>query len=263
MTLVDVGGGVAQRTERIHRFQRLSAAPGHAAVHALRLVHNQNRAGCANEVYRLFAPRSFILLVDGIDVGLVDGADSHHHYLDVRAGGEGANPPHPRGIVYEMVERRARVERAKVVAHHLQRLVDALFDGYGRHDYDELGEAVPLVQLEYRPQIDVSLAGSGFHLHREIQGFQRFRRAQAVSQLRLSQVFQNLVLRQIQRVGYAQLVFREPQLRLVFGGGAGGGAYGEFAAPRFLPAKQVADSGNRVHLVIQIRFELKLHRAAP
>ena len=55
----------------------------------------------------------------------------------------------------------------------LERLVDAFLDRHRRHDDHELGEAVPLVQLEDRAQIDVGLAGAGLHLDREVAGGER------------------------------------------------------------------------------------------
>ena len=55
MVLVGVGGGVAQRAERVHRAERLLAAPFQAAVHALRLVHDQDRPGGPDQVDGLFA----------------------------------------------------------------------------------------------------------------------------------------------------------------------------------------------------------------
>ena len=55
-----------------------------------------------------------------------------------------------------------------MLLHHLDALEDAFADRDARHDDNEFLETVGLVQLEDRPEIDVSLAGSGLHLHREL-----------------------------------------------------------------------------------------------
>ena len=62
-----------------------------AAVHALRLVHDQDGPGRLDEVDGLLAAGLLAVLVEVVDVLLVDGADRHHHDLDVRAGGEVAH----------------------------------------------------------------------------------------------------------------------------------------------------------------------------
>lgn len=50
----------------------------------------------------------------------------------------------------------------------LERLDHAFADGHGGHHDDELGEAVFLVQLVDRADVDVGLAGARLHLDGEV-----------------------------------------------------------------------------------------------
>ena len=96
----------------------------------------------------------------------------------------------------------------------LERLVDALLDRHRRHDDHELGEAVALVQLEDRAQVDVGLAGAGLHLDGEVAGGERSRRRQAVAELDVVQVLEELVVEQRQPVADAEVALGEAQAHL-------------------------------------------------
>ena len=104
----------------------------------------------SNKIDRFLAAGLLVVLVEVVDTLLIDCADRHHHDLDVRTAGKIPDLTEFRRIVEEVLERRSRIERSKVVLGDLQRLVHALLDRDGRYDDDELGEAVPLVQLENR-----------------------------------------------------------------------------------------------------------------
>ena len=84
-----------------------------AAVHALRLVDDDDRPRRPDQVDRLLAAGLLAVLVEVVDVLLVDGADRHHHDLDVRAGGEVAHLAELGGVVEEVVEGHAGVEALK------------------------------------------------------------------------------------------------------------------------------------------------------
>ena len=64
---------------------------------------------------------------------------------------------------------RSAVEAAEVLLHQINGLVYALFDRNGRHDDNELGKAISLVQLKNGAQIHVCFACSRFHLYGEIE----------------------------------------------------------------------------------------------
>ena len=168
VVLIHVGGRVAQCTERVHGTEGLLASPLQAAVHTLRLVHNDDGPGGCDQVDGLFATGLFAVLVEVVDVLLVDGTHGYDHDLDLRAGGEVAHLTELPRVVEEVVEGHAGVEPLEVVLGDLERLVDALLDGNGRHHDHELGEAVALVQLKDGSQVDVGLAGSRLHLDGEV-----------------------------------------------------------------------------------------------
>ena len=205
--LVGMGGRIAQRAERVHRVQRLLAGALQTAIHALRLVHDQDRASRPDQVDRLLAAGLLAVLVEVVDVLLVDGADGHHHDLDVRAGGEVAHLAELGGVVEEIVEWRVGVEAAEMLLGDLERLVHALLDRHRWNHDHELGEAVATVQLEDGAQVDVGLARAGLHLDREIARRQRGRRAQAVAELDVAQIGKDLVVEQRQSVADAEIVF--------------------------------------------------------
>ena len=99
-------------------------------------------------------------------------------------------------------------------------------------------EAVALVQLEDRAQVDVGLAGAGLHLHREVARRQRAGRRQAVAQLDAAQVVQQLVIHQGQAVAQALVGVGHAQRQLLVGQLHGDG---ELGAADLLAREQVAD----------------------
>ncbi len=111
VVLVHVGGRVAQGAERVHRVEGLLARAVEAAIHALRLVHDEDGPRGLDQVDGLLAAGLLAVLVEVVDVLLVDGADRHHHDLDLRAGGEVAHLAELGRVVEEVVEGRAGVER--------------------------------------------------------------------------------------------------------------------------------------------------------
>ena len=105
-----MGRGVAQGAQGIHRPQGFFAAPLQTAVHALRLVHDQDGPRGPDQVDRLFAAGLLAVLVEVIDVLLVDGADRHHHDLDRWTGGEIPHLPELRRVIEEIFKRCSRIE---------------------------------------------------------------------------------------------------------------------------------------------------------
>ncbi len=59
----------------------------------------------------------------------------------------------------------------KMLLRGLERFIDALADGDGRHNDDELAPAVALVQLIHRFDIGIGLAGAGLHLDGKIDAW--------------------------------------------------------------------------------------------
>ena len=172
VVLVGVRGRIAQRAQRVHRSQRLFATAFQAAVHALRLVHDEDGSCLPDEVNRLFAAGLFAVFVEVVDILLVDGTHRHHHYLNGAAGGKVAHLAQLARVVQKEVHRHPGIQAPEMLLRDLQRLVHALLDGHRGHDDDELGEAIAPVQLKNGAQIHIGLAGAGFHLHREIARMQ-------------------------------------------------------------------------------------------
>ena len=207
VVFIGVGGGVAQRTQRVHRAKGLLAPALQAAIDALRFVHDQDRARGADQVDGLFSAGLLAVLVEIVDILLVDRADRHHHDLDVRAGGEVAHLAQLAGVVKEILERHVGVQAAEMLLGDLKRLVNAFLDRHRGDDDDELGKAVPPVQLEDGAQVNVGLAGAGLHLHGKIARGQRSRRTQAIAELDVAQVGQDFIVQQVQAVADAQIIF--------------------------------------------------------
>ena len=259
VVLVGVGGRVAQGAQRLHRVQRGLARAAEAAVHALRLVHDDYRPRGANQVDGLLPAGLLAVLVEVVHLLLVDGAYRDHHDLDGGAGGEVAHLAQLAGVVQEEVHRHAGIDALEVLLGDLQRLVDAFLDGHRRHHDDELGEAVALVQLEDRAQVDVGLAGAGLHLNREVAGRQRAGRRQAVAQLHAAQVVQQLLIHQGQAVAQALVGVGHAQRQLLVGQLH---SDSELGAADLLATEQVADRLDGLKLVVQVGFKVEFHQQA-
>ena len=197
-------------------------------------------------------PGLLAVLVEVVHVLLVDGADGHHHDLDLRAGGEVAHLPELGRVVEEVLERHAGIERPEVVVGELERLVHSLLDRHRRHHDHELGETVALVQLEDRAQVDVGLPGPGFHLDGEVAGLQVPRRWHAVAELDGPQILEHLVIQQGQPVADAESRFLECQVARIPGDR-------ELGSAHLLAAEQIADGLHRLELEVQVGLETELH----
>ena len=244
----------------MHGGQGLPAAPLQTAVHALRLVHDQDRPGGPDEIDRLLAAGAFAVLVEVVDVLLVDGPHRHHHDPDLRAGGEIPDPARLGGVVEEVFERRPRVERPEVFLRDPERFVDTFLDGDRRHDDDEFGEAVALVQLEDRAQVHVGLAGPRLHLHAEVTGSQGLGKRDAVAELDGAQVVEDFLVGQGKPVADAEAVFGKSQPPLELRGAS---RDGEFGTADLLTAEQVTDRVDRPELEVEVGLEVELHRMCP
>ena len=180
----------------MHGFKCFLAFPFEAAVDALRLVHDQDGPGSFYQVDGLFTAGFFAVLVEVVDILFVDGTHRYHHNLNIRAGGKVAYLAQLGRVVDEVVERHAGIEALEVLFGDLQSLVHTLLDGHRGHHDHELGKAVALVELEDGAQINIGLARSGLHLHREVARTQGGVDRQSIAQLHRLQVFQNLIIEQ-------------------------------------------------------------------
>jgi hypothetical protein len=169
-------------------------------------------AGAIHDVLRFRPPGGLVrLLHPGLlfVAEFVDGADRHHHDLDLRAGGEVAHLAQLGRVVEEEVEGRARVEPLQMIGGGLKGVIDAFLDRHRGHHDDEFGEAEASVQLEDGAQIDVGLARAGLHLHGEVAGREPGRGRQSMSELDGVQVSQQLIVEQRQPVADAEVAFEQ------------------------------------------------------
>ena len=220
--------GIAQVTQRIHPLHGLLALAVEPAFHALRLVHDQDRAGSPDQIDGLLPARLFAGAIHHVlrflaSGGLVrflrlslllvsefvDRAHRHHHDLNLRAGRKVAHLAELRRIVNEEVEWRARVEPLEVLGRGLDGVIDAFLDRHRGHDDDELGEAVTLVQLKDSPQINIGLAGAGLHLYGEVARPERRRGYEAMAELNGVQIREEFFVEKGQSIAEPEVVFKK------------------------------------------------------
>ena len=83
---------------------------------------------------------------------------------------EGRHAIQALAVVLEACGREA-VHVGKLLFEHVESGQDALLDGDGGNEDDELREGVLAVELVGRLEVDESLAGACLHLDTEVQGF--------------------------------------------------------------------------------------------
>ena len=170
-------------------WSRAIAAAAASGLHVLRLVDDHHRPRRLDELDRPAARHPILRPVD--DVGLrrvlvlldvlLEGLDVHHEELDRVRGRELPNPAELLRVVNRRVERHVVVQRSEVVSEQLDAGQNALADGDARDDDHELREAVGLVQLEDRAEVDVRLAGAGLHLDGEVLTCRASRRRNVIA----------------------------------------------------------------------------------
>ena len=256
---VDVSRRIAERAEGIHGIECLLATPLKASIHALGLVHDNDGTGGPNQVDGFLAAGLLAVFVKVVDVLFVDGADRHDHDLNVGAGSEVAHLSELARIVEKVLEGDSGVEAFEMVLGYLDCLVDTLFDSDRGHHDNELVKAKALVQLKNRAQVHVGLAGAGLHLHGEVAGGECRRGRQAIANLDLVQVREDLIVEQVEAVANAKIVLGEGQPHLFIGRIH---CDSELRAAYLLAAEQVADRLDGLDLVVKIGLELQSHRHA-
>ena len=191
-----VRGGIAQRKERLELFETFL---GLLALHALRLVDDQDWICLCNDVNGLAAAKGIELFIN--NALILAGIERLHvddHDIDRAVGRKAVNFCQPIGIVDKKADFLIIFAR-KMLLRGLERFIDAFADGDGRHDDDKLAPAVALVQLIHRFDIGIGLARSGFHLDGKIDARpgQLIRGFQAAPALHRAQVVQQLSVRQL------------------------------------------------------------------
>ena len=198
--------GVVEREKRIEGLQRLLR---HVAAHLLRLVHDDDRAICGNDVNRAAALKLVALRVD--DARFLapailfqrsgEGLRVDNHHIDAAVGRKAVQLVQV-GAGIDEEPRLFPVMLHEMVNGDLEGLLHALANGDGRHDHDELAPAIALVQLEHGLDVDIRLARSGFHFHVQRTASQPLRKGSGlinlVVLLHVADVFQQLFVGQLQ-----------------------------------------------------------------
>ena len=248
--LLPVGGRVAQHTQRIQRRDGLFGLGG--VVYALGLVDDDDGVCVPDKAHGRLAVQLVLGLVDDV-LRLFEGVDVDDHHLDVGAGGKLAHVGQLGGVVDEIPAGHAVVLQGKVLLRDLEGLVHALPDGHRRHYHDELGEAVPPVQLEDGLGVDVGFPGARLHLHAELPGGGAVRHGQKVPLLDGAHIGGECLVGQPQDVAHPQLRRAEAglirELALIHDGEGGAAA--------LLPGEQ---AGHGLHgggleiLILEFQF---------
>ena len=188
-------GRIPQIAERTHPLHGFLAFAVQTAFHALRLIDDQDRPRGPDQVDRLLSTGLLTLSIHhvlrlrlaGGFIGLfglglllvaelVDRSHRHDHDLNLGAGRKVPDLSQLCRVIQEVIKRHTCVEPLQMLRSHLDGVVDTLLDRHRRHDDHELGEPIPLVQFEDRPQVDVRLPGPSLHLHSEVPRLHGLRR---------------------------------------------------------------------------------------
>src|SRR5690606_946779 len=125
-------------------------------LHVLWFVHDDDRARGFQVVDGTQAVQPVAGLVDDARVRVsTNRVNRHYQYLDACCRGEGLHLLGAIAAVDAGIEGQIRIQVAEVFAHQADAGVHAFADGDGRHQDDELAEAVVLRQFEDGAQVDI------------------------------------------------------------------------------------------------------------
>ena len=194
--------------------------------HLLRLVHNDNRAVCCKDINR-FATCKFIafgidnlafFIVRALFHGTGERLRVDNHHVDSDIARIGINLLQVRTVIDEPFGFFAVVFK-EMRFKHLETFGDAFADGDTRHDDNKLAPAITFVQFEHRLDIDIRLAGTGFHfdvkVHKSKILVQLFRFLDVVFELELADIFKKIALGLHQFVVAVALIVFEPKHRRI------------------------------------------------
>jgi len=155
------------------------------------------------------------------------------------------------GIVNERYGGRVVIERGEVIARDFQALQHTLTDGHARHHDDEFLEALALVQLEDRAEIDIGFPGPGLHFDRKFPALQGRDPLDVVRLLDLVDIGEKLLVRQHQVVANAPRCQQHASRH--------GATNLETGLAKRLPVEHVGDGVDRIELVGLGGIEFKIH----
>ena len=188
----------------------------------MRFVHNDNRAVCCKNINRFAACKFVTFGIDNLAFFIVrplfhgtgERLRVNNHYVDSSIARIGINLLQVRTVIDEPLGLFAVVFK-EMRLQHFETFGDAFADGDTRHHHDELAPTISLVQLEHRLDIDIRLAGAGFHfdvkVHKSKILVQLFRFLDVVFELELADIFKKIALGLHQFVVAVALLVFEPE----------------------------------------------------
>ena len=194
---------IANRTQRIQGLHRLHVCIG--ADGGLRLVNHDNGLGFAHQINRLgLAEFLVVVAINQVQV-ILEGLDGHDHNLNIITRGKVADFLNMFAVIDKSIIIHIAVKPAEMFTGYLDGLLHTFLDGYARHNDDEFGKAIRLIEFQQCAQVNVGFAGAGFHLNIEIQLVirQRVGLGQAMPQLHRTNVIQQIFFVQHQPIANA------------------------------------------------------------
>ena len=274
-----VGGRIVEREQRVEIFQRLLR---YIAAHFLRLVQDDDRAVCLDDINRAAGTELIALRVN--DARLFTASvffqrggkrlcvDDHH--IDAGVGRKVVKLVQVGAVINEETRLLAVIFH-KMVGGDFKGFFHALTDRNRGNDHNKLAPAVFLVQLEHGFDVDIGFAGAGFHLNVQAATphvvYQLRGELDIVLALQGVDVLQKLIIRKRHSLvfitGIVQQIFQfhlfrvigecqKTQLLRLLVQGAGIADIRHAAAVR-LPRKDIHYGVNGIGLVL-LYFEIKL-----
>ena len=275
--LLGVGSRVIEREQRIEVFQRFLC---HIAAHLLRLVQNNDRTVCLDNIDWAAGAKFIPFGVDdtgffALTVLFQRGGKRlrvDDHDIDAGAARKVIQLVQVGAVVDEETGFLAVVLH-KVVCGDFKGLLYALTDRNRRNDHDKLAPTVLLVQFEHRLDIDIGFARAGFHFNIKAATPQIFDKGSGqfdvILILQGLNVVQKLLVGKLYRfILVAGIVQRVDDFKLLIGHSDGHLIRLRFdLAPvtdiadlvvKALPLKDTHNSINRIGLIL-LYFEIKFH----
>ena len=157
-----VRGAIAQSTQRP---EAGDSFPANISLHVLRLIDDDNRIRRADKIKR---PTVVALLVHDI-CRLGKTVDIYHHDLQRIVGRKLTRLASLFAIPHIKIHFWIVVFGSKMLTRDFQIFHHTLANRHTRHHDDKLLPAIFLMELVNRTQVNIGLAGTGFHFDGEVE----------------------------------------------------------------------------------------------
>ena len=190
-----VGGRVVQAEQRVKLLQAFLRG---RATHFLRLIQDDDRAVCFDDVDRSAAAKIIQLCTDTpcIFTTSIECLNIDDHDVDICALAIIINIRQILGVVNEETSFLAIILH-EVLLHGFKALLNAFTDCDTWNHYDELAPAIQLIQFKHSLDVNIGFTGTGFHFnikraHTQSSGFQRIRELDVIAGLDATDIYQKL-----------------------------------------------------------------------